>query len=425
MKFTAAKGTRDILPGEVEIWQRVEACAHRLFTLYGFREIRTPIFEPTELFGKSTGADTDIVIKEMYTFPDRSDRSLTLRPEGTPGVVRAAIEEGLLRRGDVERLYYIGPMFRYERPQKGRYRQFSQIGVEVFGSAHPAIDAEVMEMVVALFTSLGIESARLMVNSVGHPGCRPAYREALRAALLPRSDELCADCRRRLDVNPLRIFDCKVPECGRIRQEAPVILDYLCQECGDHLRQVRECLEALEVPHDLNPRLVRGLDYYTRTTFEVASDRLGAQNALCGGGRYDDLVASMGGPPTPGFGFAIGADRLVMVVAEKGACPVPADVYIVHLGDAALKEALSAARHLRRRGLTTRLDPDARDMKKQMAKASAWGARQALIIGEQELTRGAYALKRLADGRQVDVPAGNWDEIKREVAHGGQDALGA
>ena len=419
MKITAAKGTRDILPGEVEVWQRVEQSAHRLFSLYGVREIRTPIFESTELFARSTGSDTDIVTKEMYTFADRSDRSITLRPEGTPGVVRAAIENSLLRRGEIDRFYYIGPMFRYERPQKGRYRQFSQIGVEVFGSAHPAIDAEVMEMAISLFASLGIEGARLQLNSVGHPECRSVYRQALKNALEPHRAELCADCQRRLDANPLRIFDCKVPRCGEIRATAPVIVDYLCAGCRAHLAGVRECLEMLGVAYDLNPRLVRGLDYYTRTTFEVVSDKLGAQNALCGGGRYDDLVASMGGPPTPGFGFAIGADRLVMVVADLHRFSAPADIYIVHLGDAALKEALGASRALRGFGLAVRLDPDSKEVKKQMARASAWGARYALIIGEREMERGAYALKNLAAGTQQDVAARGWDEIRREVENAG------
>jgi len=429
MQIKAAKGTRDILPGEVEVWQFVEEQARRIFALYGYGEIRTPLFEPTALFQKSTGADTDIVTKEMYTFTDRADRSLTLRPEGTPGVVRAAIEHGMVRGSDTQRLYYIGPMFRYERPQKGRYRQFSQIGVEAIGSAHPALDAEVMEMVVAYFAGLGIEDASLRVNSVGHggeDGCRNVYRDALREALSPRREELCQDCRRRLETNPLRILDCKVPECGVIRAAAPSIIEFLCGDCADHFARVREGLESMGVAYEIDPRLVRGLDYYTRTTFEVASGRLGAQNALCGGGRYDELVGSMGGPPTPAIGFAIGADRLVLVVTETlsargsaapGARPV--DVYLVHLGEPALREALAAARALRQRGLSTRVEPEPRDLKKQMSKASACGARYVLIVGDRELERGAYTLKRMSDGVQEDVPAGSWDRIHQEVVHGG------
>jgi len=419
MAIKSAKGTRDILPGEVGGWQRVESAAHRIFALYGFREIRTPIFEPTELFVKSTGSDTDIVTKEMYTFTDRGDRSITLRPEGTPGVVRAVLEHRLVGQGEIERLYYLGPMFRYERPQKGRYRQFSQIGVEAFGSAHAATDAEIMQMVIALLADLGIADALLQINSVGHSECRGVYRQALRDALMPRRDELCPDCQRRLDVNPLRILDCKTPGCMQIVATAPRILDYLCSDCSTHFAQVRECLETLSVRHEVNPRLVRGLDYYTRTTFEVVSDKLGSQNAICGGGRYDDLVASMGGPAVPGFGFAIGEDRLVMVAAEMpgaGPCSAPADIYIVHLGPEALKEGLAAAGALRARGLATRIDPDARDLKKQMSKAAGWGARYALLIGERELQGGKYALKRMADGEQHEVPARQWDQIRLEIA---------
>jgi len=432
MEIKASKGTRDILPPEVEDWQLVEETSRRIFALYGFREIRTPIFESTDLFVKSTGSDTDIVTKEMYTFTDRAGRSVTLRPEGTPGVVRAALEAGLLRRLEAERFYYIGPMFRYERPQKGRYRQFSQIGVELLGSAHPAADAEVMEMALALFSSLGIGDARLQINSVGHAECRATYRVALREALVPHRDRLCPDCQRRLDVNPLRILDCKVPGCAALKEKAPSILDHLCDDCRTHMSRVQEALRALDVPFTINPRLVRGLDYYTRTTFEVASGGLGAQNALCGGGRYDDLVASMGGPPTPAFGFAIGADRLVMLLGAvvegqraRPACPSPADVYIVHLGQAGFDEAFRAARALRSRGVATLFDPESRDLKKQMSRASACGARYTIIIGDSEIERRAYALKRMSDGIQKDVAAGQWDEITREVTHGGQQRVGA
>jgi histidyl-tRNA synthetase len=414
----AIKGTRDILPGEVEVWQRVEEASRRVFGLYGFREIRTPMFEATELFQKSTGSDTDIVVKEMYTFTDRGGRSVTLRPEGTPGVVRAVLEHSLAGRGEIERLYYIGPMFRYERPQKGRYRQFAQIGVEVFGSAGSVTDAEVMQMAMALFEGLGLADARLQINSVGHPGCRDAYRAALRAALEPHREALCEDCRRRLDTNPLRILDCKVASCGEIRKGAPSILDHLCGDCRDHFDAVRGNLERLEVPAEVNPLLVRGLDYYTRTTFEVVSSRLGAQNALCGGGRYDGLVESMGGPPVAGFGFAIGADRLVLAVAEESPAAPATDLYIAHMGVAALQEAMVAARWMRARGVSTRLDPEAKDLKKQMAKASSMAARYALIIGERELGEGAYALKRLADGAQKQVPARHWQTIEEEIRNG-------
>ncbi len=430
MEIRAPKGTRDILPPEVEVWQWVERTARGLFARYGFREIRTPMFEPTELFARATGSDTEIVIKEMYTFSDRAGRSLTLRPEGTPSVVRAMIEGGWLRRGGLDRLYYIGPMFRYERPQKGRYRQFSQIGVEAFGSSHAAVDVEVMEMALSLFSDLGIRDASLQVNSVGHPGCRPAYREALRQAIQPLRERLCPDCQRRLEVNPLRILDCKVPSCQPLKEAAPEIRAFLCADCADHMDRVQALLDRLQAPYALNPRLVRGLDYYTRTTFEVTGAGLGAQSALCGGGRYDDLVASMGGPPTPGVGFAIGADRLVSAAADteeaRRACSAGVDVYIVHLGEPALGEALAAARGLRRLGVSVTLEPDARDLKKQMSRAAGGGARFALIIGERERERGVVALKRLSDGAQREVATGDWEAIASEVsAHPGKEERGA
>jgi len=414
----AIKGTKDILPGEVEVWQRAEEAARRTFALYGYREIRTPLLEPTELFQKSTGSDTDIVVKEMYTFLDRAGRSITLRPEGTPGVVRAALEHAMVDRGEIQRLYYIGPMFRYERPQKGRYRQFSQIGAEVFGSASPATDAEVMQMALALFSSLGLERTPLQINSVGHPACREVYKDRLRAFFEPRREALCEDCRRRLETNPLRILDCKVPSCAPVRQDAPSILDSLCDDCRGHFDEVRRHLELLDVPHDVNPRLVRGLDYYTRTTFEITGSGLGAQDALCGGGRYDDLVGSMGGPSVPGFGFAIGSDRLVLALSTAAVEEPSTDVYIVHRGARTLSEGLLAATRLRAAGLAARLEPDARDVKKQMSKAAASGARYALIIGERELEEGTYALKRMSDGTQRSIAARRWTQIEQEVRDG-------
>ncbi len=417
-ELRAIKGTRDILPGEVEVWQRAEEAARRTFALYGYREIRTPLIEPTELFQKSTGSDTDIVTKEMYTFLDRAGRSVTLRPEGTPGVVRAALEHAMVDRGEIQRLYYIGPMFRYERPQKGRYRQFSQIGAEVFGSASPATDAEVMQMALALFASLGLGETPLQINSVGHPVCRDAYKERLRAFFEPRRAALCEDCQRRLDTNPLRILDCKVPSCAQVRQDAPSILDSLCDDCRAHFDEVRRDLEVLEVPHTVNPRLVRGLDYYTRTTFEISSSALGAQDALCGGGRYDGLVGSMGGPSVPGIGFAIGHDRLVLAMSSTSQPEPATDVYIVHRGEKTLSEGLLAATRLREAGLAARLEPDARDVKKQMSKAAASGARFALIIGERELEEGTYALKRMSDGTQRSIAARRWAQIEQEVRDG-------
>jgi histidyl-tRNA synthetase len=333
-------------------------------------------------------------------------------------VVRAALEHALVDRGEIQRLYYSGPMFRYERPQKGRYRQFSQIGAEVFGSASPATDAEVMQMALALFEGLGLEGTRLQINSVGHPGCRETYKARLRAFFEPRREALCEDCRRRLDTNPLRILDCKVPSCAPVREGAPSILDSLCEDCRAHFDAVRAHLDQLGVPAEVNSRLVRGLDYYTRTTFEITAAGLGAQDALCGGGRYDDLVGSMGGPSVPGFGFAIGTDRLVLALSSAPPEEPAPDVFVVHRGAKTLDEGLLAATRLRGAGLVVRLEPDARDVKKQMSRAAASNARYVLIIGERELEEGTYALKRMSDGTQQSIAARRWDRIEQEVRDG-------
>ncbi len=415
----AAKGTRDILPGEVEAWQAVEHAAGRVFGLYGYREVRTPLFEATALFRKSTGEDTDIVTKEMYTFEDRSGRSLTLRPEGTPGVVRALLEAGLCRTGQIDRYWYVGPMFRYERPQKGRSRQFSQIGVEAFGSGDPVLDVEVIDMALRLFDRIGIGGeGTLHINSVGHAECRDAYRDALRSSLTPRRDDLCEDCRRRLDRNPLRVLDCKVPGCQPVKAEAPVILEHLCADCRAHFDAVSSHLKALGIPFEVNPRLVRGLDYYTRTTFEITGAGLGAQNALCGGGRYDTLVRDMGGPDMPAVGFAMGMDRIVLemrAAADRGEAAWEdrsrPDVYVAHVGEAALREAMTAAHALRGREVRVVLDPAGRDLRRHLAKASSLGARFVLIVGDEELERSAYALKDLDSGQQRDVAARDWDAL--------------
>jgi histidyl-tRNA synthetase len=401
----AVKGARDILPDEMGRWHFVERAAREVFDLYGFREIRTPIFESTELFARGIGEGSDIVAKEMYTFTDRKGRSLTLRPENTAPVVRAYIEHQMHRRSEVERLYYMGPMFRYERPQKGRMRQFYQIGVEVFGSDHPAVDAETLEMLVAWLEKLGIRPIRLLLNSVGCSICRPAYREALVAYLEPRRDALCEDCRRRLTTNPLRCFDCKVPADRAIMADAPVILDHLGPECRDHFALVRGYLEAFAIPHTVDPRLVRGLDYYSRTAFEVTVPGLGAQNALLGGGRYDGLVEALGGPAIPGFGFAVGEDRLVMSLPEDATLPATApDVFVVALGEASVGPALRVARRLRRAARRVVLDPlPGKSLKAQMRRANDLGARFVLILGQEEIARGQVILKRMSDGAQATV----------------------
>ncbi len=318
-ELAAVKGTKDILPGEVEQWQALERLARETFELYHFRELRAPVFEPTELFEKGTGATTDVVTKEMYTFVDKGGRSLTLRPEYTPSVVRAIMEHRLDLEGAPMRYYYMGPMFRYDKPQKGRYRQFHQVDIEVFGEKDAAVDAEIIEMAHALLRKLGVAGTETLVNSVGCRACRPAYSAALREAAGKRRADLCPDCQRKAETNPLRIFDCKVEGCREIAASFPSIQDFLCGECRDHFAKLRAYLDALEIPYRVDPRLVRGLDYYTKTTFEIVSSHLGAQNALLGGGRYDDMMKDFGGPDVCGTGFAMGIERVLSVAAIAAA----------------------------------------------------------------------------------------------------------
>jgi histidyl-tRNA synthetase len=414
----SVKGARDLLPEEIGRWQFVEDSAREVFRLYGFREIRTPIFESTELFTRSIGEGTDIVSKEMYTFKDRKGRSLTLRPENTAPVVRAYLQHQLHRRTEVAKLYYIGPMFRYERPQKGRMRQFNQIGVEVLGSDHPAIDAEALETLMALLARLGIAGPQLSLNSVGCPICRPGYRQALVRYLEPLRDTLCEDCRRRLVDNPLRCFDCKVPADRQTMARAPSIKDYLCQACRDHFARVLSYLDRLSITYAVDPHLVRGLDYYCRTAFEVCLQGLGAQNALLGGGRYDGLAEALGGPSVPGFGFAVGEDRLVMSLPES--VPVPADspeIIVVALGEEAIEQALVVARRLRRQGRRVVFDPSpGKSLKAQMRHANDASAPFVLILGEQEIARGVLTLKRMSDGAQETIGENDLESKLQEMA---------
>ena len=416
----AAKGTRDILPGEVARWQLVEQQARDIFTLFGFREIRTPIFESTELFTRGVGEATDIVAKEMYTFLDRKGRSLTLRPENTAPVARALIEHGLLRGAEMHRLYYIGPMFRYERPQKGRMRQFAQIGVEVVGSDHPAVDAETLQMLMLFLGRLRLGALELQVNSVGCSVCRPVYRDILVAALRPHRDALCTDCRRRLETNPLRCLDCKVPADRAIVDGAPPILEHLCADCAAHFARVRGHLDGLGVAHTVAPRLVRGLDYYRRTTFEVVSTSLGAQSALLGGGRYDGLIEELGGPPAPGFGFAMGEDRLVMSLpGDLPGLEQASGVFIVVLGDEAVAAGLLAAARLREAGRAAVVEPaPQKSLKAQMRRANDLKARFVLILGADEIARGTLTVKRMADGAQQEVAAASLVQALTELEHG-------
>jgi histidyl-tRNA synthetase len=411
----AVKGTRDLLPPETRRWQKIEAEARSVFEAYNFHEIRTPILERTELFARSVGADTDIVIKEMYTFEDRDHESLTLRPEATASVVRAYVEHGLANQGGIHKLYYMGPMFRRERPQKGRYRQFYQIGAEVLGSDHPAIDAEVLEMLVLFLERVGIASTTLLLNSVGCARCRAEYVKVLRRALEPVKAGMCEDCQRRAETNPLRVLDCKVEADQPIIAGLPKILDYLDPECRQHFDRVTAELKQRGIAFEIAPRLVRGLDYYTRTTFEITSGALGAQNALLGGGRYDGLSEMIGGPPAPGIGFSIGEDRLVLAVTEAAQASVDSEVrpvdsplaaYVAWLGDGALAPATALARELRRQGLSIEIGYEPTKLKKSLGIANKLQARFAVIIGEGELTSGRYQVKDMSTGHQEEIEPG-------------------
>jgi histidyl-tRNA synthetase len=411
----AVRGTRDLLPPETALWNFVEETARDVFRAYNFQEIRTPIFESTELFARGVGEETDIVSKEMYTWEDRgraeSDKgqSLTLRPEATAGIVRAYIEHKLWDRG-LNKLYCIGPMFRRERPQKGRYRQFYQIDAEIIGPASsgsdsPARDAELLEMLATLLDRLGIKGWNLELNSVGCANDRAKFNEALRKALEPVVGQMCADCQRRAVTNPLRVFDCKVPADQPIIEKLPRISQFLDEPCRKHFDEVQQILTKVGVPFSLNDRLVRGLDYYTRTAFEFTHGALGAQNAILGGGRYDGLSEALGGPAAPGIGFAIGEDRLVMSLQETAESAVKKpDVYIAPLGAGINPEAARLARELRRENLVVELGDENFRLKKSFEAATRSGAKYILIVGENEMSTGAFALKNLATGEQVSVP---------------------
>jgi histidyl-tRNA synthetase len=411
----SVRGMRDLLPPETETWNFVETEARQLFRLYNFQEIRTPIIEDLQLFQRSVGEATDIVYKEMFAWQDRSraesekGQRLALRPENTAGVVRAYIEHKLWDKAGLQRFYYAGPQFRRERPQKGRYRQFYQIGAEVIGppaagSESPAVDAEVLEMLAAFLDRLGIQNWSLQLNSVGCADDRRRYNEALQAALKGVVDKMCGDCQRRVQTNPLRVLDCKVPEDQPIIEQLPRMHDYLDEKCQAHFAEVQNILRALDVPFVLNYRLVRGLDYYTRTAFEFTHGSLGAQNAILGGGRYDGLSEALGGPPAPGIGFAIGEDRLVMTLQETAAVAArPVDIYIAPLGAGMNVESARLARKLRGQGMVVILGDESFRLKKSLETADKTGARHVLIVGENEIKSGQFALKELGTGKQVSV----------------------
>jgi len=400
--ITGVKGFNDILPGEVEKWQYIEATARRVFELYGLSEIRIPILEKTELFCRSIGDATDIVEKEMYSFEDKGGNKVTMRPEGTASVMRAFIEHKLHALDPVARLYYMGPMFRYERPQKGRYRQFHQIGAELTGVASPCVDAHVLTMLTHFFQELGLTEPTLQVNSLGCPECRPVYREALKGFLSGKMELLCEDCVRRYDTNPLRALDCKSPGCQEATKGAPSMLDYLCTDCSDHFAKTRNYLELAGTPYSINERMVRGLDYYTRTTFEMVTGLLGAQSAVAAGGRYDGLISELGGPKLPGIGFAMGVERVALLLAEKDFGRRP-ELFIAFMGEKAQAEAFRLMTLLQRRDVSVELDYEGKSLKSQLRRSDKFNSRFTLIIGDDELARGTAPLKNMAAGTQTEV----------------------
>jgi histidyl-tRNA synthetase len=406
MKITTIKGFADILPGEIETWQFMEQEARAVFAAYNFSEIRIPILEKTELFTRSIGETTDIVEKEMYTFADQDAKGslLTLRPEGTAGVVRAYVESEMYKIEPVRKLFYMGPMFRRERPQKGRMRQFHQIGVEALGRGDPFIDAEVLLMLDDFFSRIGLEEASLQLNSLGCVQCRPQYRERLLNFLYEREEELCGNCRRRMERNPLRVLDCKEARCIELTKNAPSILESLCDDCRSHFESVQDLLRQADVKFLLNPRMVRGLDYYCRTTFEWTSNQLGSQNAVAAGGRYDGLVQELGGPPIPGVGFALGVERLALLLRMKGKEEAAGpSLFIVWIGAKARDRAFPLAHRLRRKGLSVEIEGEARSLKSQMRRADKLKAVAVLIVGEDELQRGMAVFRDMKSKRQEEM----------------------
>jgi histidyl-tRNA synthetase len=454
-KYQAPRGTQDVLPEVSWRWQRVEAAFRDICRRYHYREIRTPLFEETELFERGTGEGTEIVTKQMYTFQDRAGRSLTLRPEGTPPVVRAYLEHNLGAQGGTQKLYYLAPIFRYERPQAGRYRQHTQLGLEAIGAPGPDIDAEVIALYHDFLQDIGLAGAVTHISSIGDANCRPAFSAALREFFAPKIAEMCEFCRARYDTNPLRLLDCKVPHDVAAREGAPSALDHLCHDCRAHFDGVRAMLDALGIPYEVDPTIVRGLDYYTRTTFEVVHPALGAKDVIMGGGRYDGLVEALGGPPTPGIGFGSGLERLLLVLTaatpspalERGqggeasktpspftgrgqeggvavgqeracpersrgvSCPGP-DVYLASASPAARQPAFLLAIELRRAGLSAELDYIHRSLKAQMRDAARLGAPFAILIGEDELAAATVTLRDMVTGDQTTVP---WSEAIHEV----------
>lgn len=407
MEMKAPRGTHDIMPEQSGAWQAVEDVIRRRCARFGFEEIRTPIFEQTNVFARGVGDTTDIVQKEMYTFDDKGGRSMTLRPENTAGVVRAFLEHRLYSGPMPVKLYYLSaPMFRYENPQSGRYRQFHQFGVEVFGAPSASCDAEVIALAWGLLKELGVEKLALHINSIGCPTCRMEYQKSLRAYFNDHLDTLCGTCHERLDRNPMRILDCKSPECKAVAENAPKMIDHICDDCKEHFQQLKTYLEAAGIPYSVDPMIVRGLDYYTRTVFEIISEDIGAQGTVCGGGRYDGLMRLMGGPELPGVGFAFGVERLLMVMEALGKLPEvdrTADVYIASLpNDDARKKAFELCMTCRAEGIRAEIDHAARGLKAQTKYAGKSGAKLMIVIGDDELANESVRIRNMADGTEIE-----------------------
>jgi histidyl-tRNA synthetase len=402
----AIKGTKDALPKEIHKHQYIEATVTDIAEKYGFKEIRTPVFEHTELFQRGVGDTTDVVQKEMYTFEDKGGRSITLRPEGTAGAVRSYLENGLCNETMPQKVCYLTSCYRYEKPQAGRLREFHQFGVECFGTQSPLADAEIISLAKSIFDTLGVKDLRLEINSIGCPECRAEYNKALHDYFNANKAELCDTCIDRLERNPMRILDCKSPVCSAIAQDAPVITDYLCDDCRGHFEKVKEYLDTQDIEYSINPRIVRGLDYYTKTVFEFISDSIGAQGTVCGGGRYDGLVEELGGQHTPSLGFAMGLERLLLLMeAQECEFPTPAvpDLFIAALGERATLKAIEIAKDMRAEGFATEFDLNARSIRAQMKYADKLGAKFIIVIGDNEVDTGIATLKNMETGEENEI----------------------
>lgn len=402
----AIKGTKDVLPKDVHKNQYIEATALDIASKFGYKEIRTPVFEHTELFQRGVGDTTDVVQKEMYTFDDKGGRSITLRPEGTSGAVRSYLENGLCNEALPQKVCYLTSCYRYEKPQAGRLREFHQFGVECFGSASPLADAEIIALAKSLFDTLGVKDLSLEINSIGCPTCRAEYHKALKEYFSSRKDELCDTCKSRLDRNPMRILDCKSPICHEIAEGAPVVIDYLCDECKEHFENVQKYLKAQNIEYTINPQIVRGLDYYTKTVFEFVSNSIGAQGTVCGGGRYDGLVEELGGQHTPSLGFAMGIERLMLLMEAQG-CEFPEaekpDLFIVALGEKATLKAVEIAKDMREEGFSALLDLNQRSVRAQMKYADKLGAKFNVVIGDNEVEAKTAKLKNMQTGEETEI----------------------